>query len=200
MKPILFLALSAILCLGEAIGEPESISKTDLIEAYREFRTATAEFTSGMTAMYESASFASKKTEKQMKADRDRSYRAALPHIEKSIKLNPYFSPVYEIRAVILRDAQGDLAGAVQAFTKAIELDPAQDSAIASRAELLLKLGRREEARRDLAQLEERKSAHANGLRDKIESESGAGQPATRSESDSEGGYKPQPDSEERSR
>jgi tetratricopeptide (TPR) repeat protein len=168
MKPILVMALSAILCLGEAIGEPESISKIDLIEAYREFRAATVEFTAGMCAMFESASFASKKNEKVMKADRDRHYRASLPHVDKSIKLNPYFSPVYEMCATILRDAEGDIAGAVEAFSKAIELDPAQDAVIAARAELLLKLGRIEDARRDLAHLEERKSGLANGLRANI--------------------------------
>jgi len=116
-------------------------------------------------------------------AERDRKYRAALFHIEASIKLNPFFAPAYETRAVILRD-KGDLAGAVRDFTRSVELDPALESSIAIRGEILLKLGRIEEARRDLAHLEERKSGHAIRLRDKIQSsEQGGRQPATAPES-----------------
>ena len=200
MKPILLIALTALLSLGEAVGEPESIPKGDLIEAYREFRAAAEDFAAGMTAMYESASFASKKSEEDLKADRDRRYRAALPHIERSIKLNPYYSPAYEMRAVILRDAKGDLQGAVRDFTTAVELDPEQESSIVARAELLLKLGRMEEARRDLANLEKRKSRRATSLRAKIDKseQDGADQPATVPESKAEGKDKPKPESEGR--
>jgi tetratricopeptide (TPR) repeat protein len=185
MRSIPFIALTALLSLGEVAGEPESIPKDDLIEAYREFRAAAAEFTAGMTAMYEAASFASKKSEAEMKADRDRRYRAALPHIELSVELNPYYSPAYEMRAIILRDAKGDLAGAVRDFTTAVELDPEQESSIVARAELLLQLGRIEEARRDLADLEGRESRRAPILRGKIDKseQDGGGQPAARPES-----------------
>jgi tetratricopeptide (TPR) repeat protein len=181
MKPILLIALAALLSLGEAVGEPESIPKGELIEAYREFRAAAEDFTAGMTAMYESASFASRKGEEELKTDRDRQYLAALPHIERSIKLNPYYSPAYEMRAVILCDAKGDLPGAVRDFTTAVELDPEQESSIVARAELLLQLGRIEEVRRDLANLEKRKSRRATSLRAKIDKieQAGARQPAT---------------------
>ena len=202
MKPILLIALPALLGLGEAVGEPQSIPKEDLIQAYREFRDATEEFTAGMTAMYESSSFSSKRSEEDLKADRNKRYRAALPHIERSIKLNPFFAPAYEMRAVILRDAMGDPEGAVRDFTRAVELDPEQESPIVARAELLLQLGRMDEALQDLSELEERKSRRAASLRAKVDKseQAGAGQSATRPESKSVGSDKPQPEAEGRPR
>ena len=122
----------------------------------------------GMTAMYESASFSSKKSEKDLIAERDRNYRLARPHIDRSIELNPFYSPAYEMRAVILRDAEKELKLAIQDFTKAIELDPEFVSAIVARGELFVSLGEFEHARIDLATLEQRKSPRANGLRAKI--------------------------------
>lgn len=169
MKSIPLIVLTAILGLGIAAGEPESIQKDDLIEAYREFRAAAAEFTAGTAAMFEAASFASKKSEKEMESDRKRNFRAALHHLDRSIALNPFYAPAHEMRGVILRETGENLPAAVVSFSKAVELDPEQESSIVVRGELLLRLGKIEEARRDLASLEKLNSRRATGLRTKIE-------------------------------
>lgn len=198
MKLILITVAIAFLGPSLSAREPESVSKEDLISSYREFRQAASKFMAGMTAMYESASFSSKKTEKELIAERDQNYRLARPHIDKSIKLNPFYSPAYEMRAVILRDTEEKLELAIQDFTKAIELEPEFESAIVARGEIFVRLGKVEDARRDLATLEQRKSPRANELRAGIErsEQDGADHPPTTLESKPEGKEKPKSDTE----
>jgi serine/threonine protein kinase/Flp pilus assembly protein TadD len=71
---------------------------------------------------------------------------AALADFQKAAELNPRSLPALQNQAHVLAEKLGDLDGALDAMTRAVELFPEVAAARAGRAVVLARLGRREEA------------------------------------------------------
>jgi tetratricopeptide (TPR) repeat protein len=185
---------------------PDTMTKENAIEAFREYRTGVKLISGIHTDLMQTSITADPADEIEIPKERIEDYKLARKHLEKSVTLNPYFPEAYVFLANSYWEIENDLQKTVEYYSRALEIDPDYDDVISARGQVFVILNRVEDAEKDLERLEALDSDHAPPLRKQIaelktNSEQGvAPQSATRSESDSEGGDKPQPESEARSR
>ncbi len=146
----------------------DSLTKLDVIQAFREYRTAVKIITAIHSDLMYTSLTTDNSDEVNIPKERLEDYKRAREHLERSITLNPFFPDAYLFLANSYWEIEDDLHKTVDYYNKAIEIDPDYDDVISARGQVFIALKQIEEAERDLLLLEALDSEFAEALRYQI--------------------------------